>query len=160
MCACCVSRSVLLGDRVPPSSRKLPAFTIGTYTGQQVLINPNWNYSNSHKKRSFPLKEFTCEERLRWEINISIMIKVNWLERMPLKEMFSGFSSNLFRDKPVFHKIGNCKQILPFHWKQMAQDIIKEVCTGISNNCFQLQHFKSIKGKYFKQDHCKNRFCH
>lgn len=155
-----VSRSVLLGDPVPPSSRKLPAFTIGIYTGQQVLINPNGNYSNSHKKRSFPLKEFTCEERLRWEINISIMIKVNWLERMPLKEMLSGFSSNLFRDKPVFHKIGNCKQILPFHWKQMVQDIIKEVCTGISNNCFQLQHFKSIKGKYFKQDHCKNRFCH
>lgn len=88
------------------------------------------------------------------------MIKVNWLERMPLKEMLSGFSSNLFQDKPVFHKIGNCKQILPFHWKQMVQDIIKEVCTGISNNCFQLQHFKSIKGKYFKQDHCKNRFCH
>lgn len=47
------------------------------------------------------------------------MIKVNWLERMPLKEMLSGFRSNLFRDKPVFHKIGNCKQILPFHWKQM-----------------------------------------
>lgn len=104
---------------MPPPSRKLPAFAIGTQTGQQVLINPNWNYSNSHKKRSFPLKEFTCEERLRWEINISIMIKVNWLERMPLKEMLSGFRSNLFRDKPVFHKIGNCKQILPFHWKQM-----------------------------------------
>lgn len=73
------------------------------------MINLNWNYLNSYKKRFFFLKEFICEERLRWEINIFIMIKVNWFERMFLKEMFFGFSFNLFWDKFVFYKIGNCK---------------------------------------------------